>query len=108
MSAKAKLRLVAAAATLAALLSATASSRAHAQAPPCTCRLPQDRSAELGRSACLRASDGAWRVAWCVMALNNTSWRFTDEACAPVSRRQENAPDFAPASKMLRLSAALF
>lgn len=104
MGSRTKMRHVAAAAALAALTPAGVPASARAQSPPCRCRLPQDLSAELGASACLRASDGAWRVARCEMALNNTSWRFTEETCAPVSRRE----DAAPWAKGLRLSARLF
>jgi hypothetical protein len=95
-----RMRHVAAAAAFAALLP----TGVRAQPAPCSCRMPRGEAAELGSRACLRAPDGAWRVASCEMALNNTSWRFSDEDCAPVSRRDPNPPP----AKTLRLSARLF
>ena len=70
----------------------------------CECRLPGGRSAPLGDRACLRAPHGGWRVTVCDMALNNTSWRFTEETCAPV-QRSDDAPPLPP--KTPRLSGAM-
>lgn len=70
--------------------------------PQCECRRPGGGGVQLGERACLRAPDGGWRVALCGMALNNTSWRFTQETCAPTAR---GGPAETPeASKILRLS----
>jgi len=49
----------------------------------CTCRAPGGAYG-LGQKVCLFGPQG-WRMATCVMALNNTSWRFGDTPCS-VSR----------------------
>jgi hypothetical protein len=45
----------------------------------CTCRA-QGRDFHVGEKICLRTADGP-RIAACDMELNNTSWRFSDQAC---------------------------
>jgi hypothetical protein len=47
--------------------------------PECYCRA-QGKMFALGESACLKTSEGP-RIAQCGMVLNNTSWRFTTQAC---------------------------
>lgn len=83
-------RAVGPALALLAFLALAAASADAAQAP-CQCRAPGGRFAELGERLCLRAPDGGWRVAICDMALNNTSWRFSQDACSPVSRADDAA-----------------
>lgn len=85
-------------------LTIAGSAATHAADRTCECRLPGGRSAPLGDRACLRAPHGGWRVTVCDMALNNTSWRFTEETCAPVQRGGD-APPLPP--KTPRLSGAM-
>lgn len=49
------------------------------QTQECSCRA-QGRVFAVGEKACLRSAEGP-RLAQCGMVLNNTSWRFTAEAC---------------------------
>lgn len=61
---------------------------AHAD-PDCTCRGPDGRRYGQGETVCLQSPAGP-RVARCEMALNNSSWTFTDAACprpGPISQR---------------------
>ncbi len=56
--------------------------RRTAQADPhaeCYCRA-QGRMFSMGERACLHSPEGP-RIARCVMDLNVTSWRFTQEPC---------------------------
>jgi hypothetical protein len=48
-------------------------------AAECTCRAP-GRQVELGQTACLMTPKGL-RLATCGMALNNTSWQFSQTPC---------------------------
>jgi hypothetical protein len=48
--------------------------------PDCLCRAPNS-VVRVGETACISG-----RVAYCVMVLNNTSWKLTDETC-PISWR---------------------
>jgi hypothetical protein len=64
----------AAAAVLIAALDAS-----WAAAAECTCRAP-GRQVELGQTACLMTPKGP-RLATCGMALNNTSWQFSQTPC---------------------------
>jgi hypothetical protein len=50
-----------------------------AVAAECTCRAP-GRQVELGQTACLMTPKGP-RLATCGMALNNTSWQFSETPC---------------------------
>jgi hypothetical protein len=50
-----------------------------AVASECTCRAP-GRQFELGQTACLMSPKGP-RLATCGMALNNTSWQFSESPC---------------------------
>ena len=67
---------------------------ARAADPPhdpadCTCRGSDGRAYWLGEQTCIATAEGP-RLAECVMALNNTTWRVTGRAC-PEARIQ-NAP----------------
>ncbi|MDO8876583.1 MAG: hypothetical protein Q8M24_23375 [Pseudolabrys sp.] len=48
-------------------------------AADCTCRAP-GREFQLGQTACLTTPNGP-RLATCAMALNNSSWAFSDAPC---------------------------
>lgn len=50
---------------------------------PCRCRY-QGADIELGSSVCFSTPQGM-RRAVCSLVLNNTSWKMTQEPCAPIS-----------------------
>ena len=56
----------------------------------CTCR-GLGRNFELGETACLETPKGP-RIATCGMALNNTSWLFSDTPCV-AARGSPPVPD---------------
>lgn len=49
------------------------------QSGSCSCRA-EGGVFEIGERTCLRTAAGL-RLAQCGMALNNTTWRFTDQPC---------------------------
>ncbi len=73
------LGLTAALPALADDLPRLAQMRTQQPAAECYCRA-QGRMFALGETACLRSGEVS-RLAECGMALNNTSWRFTDQPC---------------------------
>lgn len=79
---------------LAAALAMTSAGYSHALAD-CTCRA-FGRNFELGASACLMTPSGP-RLAVCGMVLNNTSWRFSDAACAVIGGGSPAGPAQTPA-----------
>ena len=62
----------------------------------CTCRAG-GRDYELGRTACLSTPQGL-RLATCGMALNNTSWRFTDTPCVGAALMRGEETEMAAAT----------
>jgi hypothetical protein len=69
------------------LIAALDASWPAAADPNCTCRA-LGRNFELGQTACLMSPKGP-RLATCGMALNNTSWQFSESPCTV----SDNAPD---------------
>ena len=71
--------------------------------PDCYCTGSYGESVELGQSACL-VVDGRSFLARCEMALNNPTWRETDEACLS-SRLQRGPGGLGPSLKTLAVDA---
>jgi hypothetical protein len=70
---------IAVVAVIVATMFATISATGVLADPDCTCR-GLGRNFEVGETACLETPRGP-RIATCGMALNNTSWLFSDTPC---------------------------
>ena len=71
--------------------------------PNCTCR-GLGRNFDVGETACLETPKGP-RIATCGMALNNTSWLFSDTPCV-AAHRVPPIPDKQAKSEAVGLSPA--
>ena len=91
---------IAVVAVIVATMFATISASGVLADPDCTCR-GLGRNFEVGETACLETPRGP-RIATCGMALNNTSWLFSDTPC--VSARADPPPIDERANAEKRLS----